>query len=456
MTEGKILIIDDNTSVLSAMEILFQFKYTTVETISNPNVITSLTNLPDFDIILLDMNFSAGINTGNEGLFWLKELKKRAPDVFVIMMTAYGSIDLAVEALKNGASDFILKPWNNSKLLAIVKSTLLLSRSQKEIEQLKKSTSKLKSVINQDLKNDIIGTSKAITSIIHLVNKVAKTDINVLITGENGTGKELFAKELHRLSDQKEEVFIAVDMGSISETLFESELFGHVKGAFTDAKEKRIGKIEAAHKGTLFLDEIGNLSLQSQAKLLSALQNRIIYRVGSNNPILIDIRLICATNCNLSEMVANNLFREDLLYRINTIHIEVPPLREHAKDVLVLAEYYLAKIATKYGKTNLKMSQSAKNRLTKYHWPGNIRELKHTIERAIVLCETDKIQPTDFLLSYADSPMNHNLTRTLDEMEQVMINNALQKNEGNYSAASNQLGITRQTLYNKIKKMNNS
>ncbi len=455
MNEGNILIIDDNTSVLSAMEILFQFKYTTVETISNPNVITSFPNLLDFDIILLDMNFSAGVNTGNEGLFWLKELKKRAPNASVIMMTAYGSIDLAVEALKNGASDFILKPWNNDKLLAIVKSALLLSKSQKEVQQLKKNTSRLKSIINQDLKNDIIGTSKAITSVIHLVHKVAKTNINVLITGENGTGKELFAKELHRLSNRKDEIFIAIDMGSISESLFESELFGHVKGAFTDAKEHRIGKIEAAHKGTLFLDEIGNISLQSQAKLLSALQNRVIYRVGSNNPIPIDIRLICATNCNLSEMITKTLFREDLLYRINTINVEVPPLRKRANDVLVLAEYYLTKIAAKYGKTNLKMNQSAKNSLTEYHWPGNIRELKHTIERAVVLCETDEIMPTDFLLSYTYEPIDESLSHTLDEMEQVMINNALKKNNGNYSATANQLGITRQTLYNKIKKKNN-
>ncbi|MGB0521821.1 MAG: sigma-54-dependent transcriptional regulator [Flammeovirgaceae bacterium] len=456
MTEGKLLIIDDNKSVLSAMEILLQFEYTEVETISNPNLITSLPHLSDFDIILLDMNFSAGINTGNEGLFWLREIKKKAPHVSVIMMTAYGSIDLAVEALKNGASDFILKPWNNDKLLATIKSALLLSKSQKEIQQLKRNTSKLKSVINQDLKNDIIGTSKAITSVVHLVNKVAKTAINVLITGENGTGKELFAKELHRLSDRKDEVFISVDMGSISETLFESELFGHVKGAFTDAKEKRIGKMEAAHKGTLFLDEIGNLSLQSQAKLLSALQNRVIYRVGANEPIAIDIRLICATNCNLPQMVADNQFREDLLYRINTIHVEVPPLRERGKDVLVLADYYLKKIVAKYGKTHLSISQSAKNKLLDYHWPGNIRELKHAIERAVILCESEKIMPTDFLLSHPQSNVTPPSSQTLDEMERIMITNALQKNDGNYSATANQLGITRQTLYNKIKKMKNS
>ena len=437
------------------MEILLQFQYSTVETISNPNLLTSL-NLSDFDVILLDMNFSAGINSGNEGLFWLREIKKRASNVTVIMMTAYGTIDLAVESLKNGASDFILKPWNNNKLLATIKASFLLSKSKKEIQYLKKNTTKLKNVINQELKNDIVGTSKAITSVIQLVDKVAKTDINVLITGENGTGKELFAKEIHRLSDRKNEIFISVDMGSLSETLFESELFGHAKGAFTDAKEKRIGKMEAAHKGTLFLDEIGNISLQAQAKLLSALQNRVIYRVGSNNPIAIDIRLVCATNCNLFQMIKDNLFREDLLYRINTIHIEVPPLRERDSDILILADYYLKKIIAKYRKPYLDISKSAKNKLLTYHWPGNIRELKHTIERAIILCESDKIMPDELLLSNASSTDASFSTQTLDEMERIMINKALQKNEGNYSATANQLGITRQTLYNKIKKLNNS
>ena len=325
MQYGKILVIDDNKSVLSALEILLQFEFKQIKTISNPNQISSFPNLSDYDIVLLDMNFSAGVNTGNEGLFWLKEIKKKAPSISVIMMTAYGAVDLAVRALKLGASDFILKPWNNEKLLATIKSSLLLRKSQKEVQELKQKENNLKQVINQDSTN-IIGDSKALTAILNLVDKVAKTDVNVLITGENGTGKELIARELHRLSSRKNEVFIGVDMGSISETLFESELFGHTKGAFTDAKEDRAGKFEAANGGTLFLDEIGNLSLQTQAKLLSVIQNRTIVRVGSNKPIQVDIRLICATNCDLAQMVTDGVFREDLLYRINTIHLEVPAL----------------------------------------------------------------------------------------------------------------------------------
>ncbi len=453
MSDGKILIVDDNKSVLSALEILLQFEYKHVTTLFNPNQISSLKNLIDFDIVLLDMNFSAGVNTGNEGLFWLKEIKKRAPNTSVIMMTAYGAIDLAVEALKEGASDFILKPWNNDKLLATVKSAYLLRKSQKEIHQLKKNENNLKQVINQD-HNYIIGNSKALTSALNLTRKVAKTDINVLITGENGTGKELIARELHRISTRKEEVFISVDMGSISETLFESELFGHTKGAFTDAKEDRAGKFEAANGGTLFLDEIGNLSLQTQAKLLSAIQNRIIVRVGSNKPIKVDIRLICATNCNLNQMVIDGIFREDLLYRINTIHIEVPPLRDREKDVLLLADFYLKKFSSKYGKPQVRINTTAQEKLMSYRWPGNVRELQHTMERAVILCEGNILKSNDFLLTNKISTSIESGPNTLDEMEHLMINNALNKNDGNYSAAANQLGISRQTLYNKIKKMN--
>ena len=365
MTDGSILIIDDNKSVVSALEILLQFEYRQVQAISNPNQISSLAKLAEVHIVLLDMNFSAGVNTGNEGLFWLKEIKKKAPDTSVIMMTAYGDIELAVRALKEGATDFILKPWNNEKLLATVKSAYQLQKSQQEIHELREKESGLKQVINRDT-NFIIGNSKALNAVLKLIHKVAKTDVNVLITGENGTGKELIARELHRLSSRKEEVFVAVDMGSIAASLFESELFGHAKGSFTDAKEDRIGKFQAANGGTLFLDEIGNISLPLQAKLLSVIQNKSIVRVGTNKEISVAIRLVCATNCNLDQMVADGLFREDLLYRINTIRIEIPPLRERAGDVLLLAEFYLNKFMNKYGKPGLRINQTARDKLLAY------------------------------------------------------------------------------------------
>ncbi|OWW26408.1 sigma-54-dependent Fis family transcriptional regulator [Zobellia sp. OII3] len=453
MVDARILIVDDNKSLLSALEILLQFEYKHIEAISNPNQIPSFPNLSGIDIVLLDMNFSAGVNTGNEGLYWLRELQKRAPQTSVVMMTAYGAVDLAVKALKEGASDFILKPWNNDKLLATVKAAYELRKSKKEVTQLKKKESQLKQVINQN-KNYIIGNSKALNTVLKLASKVAKTDANVLVTGENGTGKELIARELHKLSNRSNEVFISVDMGSISENLFESELFGHTKGSFTDAKEDRVGKFEAAHGGTLFLDEIGNLSLQAQAKLLSAIQNRTIIRVGSNKPIPVDIRLICATNEDLDRMVADGLFREDLLYRINTIRIEVPSLRDRDTDILVLADFYLNKFAAKYGKPRLRINQAAQEKLMAYRWPGNIRELLHTIERAVILSEANVLKPEDFLLSNKPSPMvDTNVPATLEQMEILMINKALEQNEGNYSAAAEQLGISRQTLYNKLKKI---
>ena len=451
MTNAKILVIDDNKSVLSALEILLQFEYKSVQTISNPNQISSFPNFTTIDIILLDMNFSAGVNTGNEGLYWLREIKKKAPHISVIMMTAYGAIELAVEALKEGASDFILKPWNNERLLTTVKSAFQLRKTQKEVQQLKQKESNLKQVINQN-KNYIIGNSKALNSVLSLVQKVVKTDVNVLVTGENGTGKELIARELHKSSARNNEVFISVDMGSISENLFESELFGHVKGSFTDAKEDRAGKFEAANGGTLFLDEIGNLSLQTQAKLLSAIQNRVIVRVGSNKTIPVDIRLVCATNCNLDQMVADGLFREDLLYRINTIHVQVPPLREREGDVLVLADFYLKKFTSKYAKPGLKINQAAQEKIMAYPWPGNVRELLHTMERAVILSEGNVLKPTDFHLEAKSSLTVENTPNTLEEMELLMITNALNQNEGNYSAAAEQLGISRQTLYNKLKK----
>ncbi|NER13037.1 response regulator [Leptobacterium flavescens] len=453
MVDGSILIIDDNKSILSALEILLQFEYKTVKTINNPNQISSYPDLGDIDIVLLDMNFSAGVNTGNEGLFWLKEIKKKAPETSVIMMTAYGAVELAVKALKEGAADFVLKPWKNEKLLTTIRSAYLLRKSKKEIKNLKQKEQHLKQVLNQD-KNYIVGTSKAINSVLKLTHKVAKTDVSVLITGENGTGKELIARELHRSSARKNEVFIGVDMGSISESLFESELFGHVKGAFTDAKEDRIGKFEAANSGTLFLDEIGNLSMPMQAKLLSAIQNKVIVRVGSNKEVPVDIRLVCATNNDLFQMVKDGLFREDLLYRLNTIHIKIPPLRERDQDILVLADFFLKKFASKYGKPQMDMMQTAKEKLMSYPWPGNIRELQHALERAVILAEGNSLKPDDLLLQASPSMKGEQLSVTLEEMEHLMITNALNEHNGNFSAAAEQLGISRQTLYNKLKKMN--
>ena len=451
MLDGSILIIDDNKSIVSALEILLQFEYKTVSAITNPNRISSFPKFNEIDIVLLDMNFSAGINTGNEGLFWLKEIKKKAPNTSVIMMTAFGGIELAVKALKEGAADFILKPWNNDKLLVTIKSAYSLRKSKTEITQLKQKENSLKQVINQT-DNIIIGKSKSLLNVLQITKKVAATDVNVLITGENGTGKELIARELHNSSNRKGEVFINVDMGSISETLFESELFGHIKGSFTDAKEDRIGKFEAANGGTLFLDEIGNLSLQMQAKLLSVIQNKEIVRVGSNKTLPIDIRLVCATNCSLNQMVTDGLFREDLLYRINTIHVEVPSLRDREEDVLVLAEFFLSKFATKYGKNGLRINNGIQEKLMAYNWPGNIRELQHTIERAVILSEENILTPNDFLLNARNPPNANQSVSTLEDMEEMMIKNALDKHNGNYTAAAKQLGITRQTLYNKIKK----
>ena len=397
------------------------------------------------------MNFNAGINTGNEGIYWLSRIKESNPEISVVMITAYGDVELTVKALKTGATDFVLKPWDNAKLLATLKSALQLNLSKKEVSQLKEKEKGLKSEINREQKF-IVGSSPQLMNVLNLVRKVAKTDANVLITGENGTGKELIAHEIHRLSNRSQEVMVSVDMGAITETLFESELFGHVKGAFTDARENRPGKFEVADKGSLFLDEIGNLSFHLQAKLLAAIQNRQISRIGSNQTVPVDIRLICATNKKLESMVHEGLFREDLLYRINTIQIEVPPLRDRGNDVLVLTDFFLKKYSSKYNKPHLKINQQAQDKLLKYSWPGNIRELQHTIEKAVILSEGNVLKPEDFFMRPILSGRTGEAELTLEEMEKRMINLAIEKNNGNLSAAAEQLGITRQTLYNKIKK----
>jgi DNA-binding NtrC family response regulator len=451
MAKGNILIVDDNKSILSALEILLAPEFQMVTTISDPNQIPTELRKKEYNLVILDMNFNAGINTGNEGIYWLSRIKETNPEISVVMITAYGDVELTVKALKTGATDFVLKPWDNAKMMATLKSALQLNLSKKEVSQLKEKEKGLKSEINREQKY-IVGSSPQLMNVLNLVRKVAKTDANVLITGENGTGKELIAQEIHRLSKRAEEVLVSVDMGAITETLFESELFGHVKGAFTDARENRPGKFEVADKGSLFLDEIGNLSFHLQAKLLAAIQNRQISRIGSNQTVPVDIRLICATNKNLESMVHEGLFREDLLYRINTIQVEVPPLRERGNDVLVLADFFLKKYSSKYNKPNLKINQQAQDKLLKYTWPGNIRELQHTIEKAVILSENNVLKPEDFFMRPILSGKNVSTELTLEEMEKRMINLAIEKNGGNLSAAADQLGITRQTLYNKIKK----
>jgi DNA-binding NtrC family response regulator len=367
------------------------------------------------------------------------------------MITAYGDIDIAVKALKAGASDFILKPWDNEKLIATLRLALQLSLSKKEVKVLKEREDELKRVINSEQRS-IIGSSPQLINVMNLVRKVAKTDANILITGENGTGKELIAQEIHRLSPRSSEVLVTVDVGSLAETLFESELFGHMKGSFTDARENRQGKFETANKGTLFLDEIGNLSFHLQAKLLSAIENHRIIRIGSNQQIPTDIRLICATNRNIENLVREGLFREDLLYRINTIQIELPPLRQRGNDIIILAEFFLKKYSYKYNKPDIKLNRQATDKLLSYLWPGNIRELQHTVEKAVILSDSSVLKPEDLYLKKESSVTGTNSFTTLDEMEQKMIRHALENNGGNFTSAAEQLGVTRQTLYNRLKK----
>jgi DNA-binding NtrC family response regulator len=449
--KGNILIVDDNKSILSALEILLMPEFNEVTLLSNPNLITSQLKKGDYNLVILDMNFSAGVNSGNEGIYWLERIKDTNPEISVVMITAYGDISTAVKALKSGASDFILKPWDNEKLLATLKLAIQLNISKKEVSLLKERETVLKNEINRD-QRFIIGSSPQLMSVLNLVRKVAKTDANVLITGENGTGKELIAQEIHRLSSRAKEVLVSVDMGALSESLFESELFGHMKGSFTDAHENRQGKFEFADKGTLFLDEIGNLSFHLQAKLLAVIENRKFSRIGSNQLIPTNIRLICATNRNLENMVHEGLFREDLLYRINTILIELPPLRDRGNDIFVLAEFFLKKYTYKYNKPNLKINQQAHEKLLKYSWPGNIRELQHTIEKSVILSESNILKPDDLYLRQSGTINSNNSFTTLEEMEKQMIQQALEKNNGNFTAAADQLGITRQTLYNRFKK----
>jgi len=450
MSKWKILIVDDNKNVLSALNLLLQNEFEKVATISNPNQLPFELQKGNFDVILLDMNFSAGINTGNEGMYWLNEIKKTDQTIEVVMFTAYGDIELAVKATKNGAADFILKPWDNDKMIATLNAAYKLRVSNKEVKDLKSKEQLLINEINKEQKI-LLGSSVPMLKILQLISKVAKTDANILITGENGTGKEVIAREIHKQSLRSENLMVSVDMGAIPDTLFESELFGHKKGAFTDAIEDRIGKFQLADKGTLFLDEIGNIPLHLQSKLLVALQTRKVMAVGSNIESTVDIRIICATNQNPEQMVEQGIFREDLLYRINTIHIEVPPLRERKEDIELLATFFLKKYCAKYHKPGLRMNSQVVSKLLKYNWPGNVRELEHTIEKSVILATSDSLSPDDFTFKTGRKNISSS-PQTIEDMEKQMILKAMELNTGNMSAAANQLGVTRQTLYNKIKK----
>ena len=445
--QGTILVVDDNKGILTAVQMLLGTCFEKVITISTPNKIKATLHDENIDVVLLDMNFSAGINTGNEGLFWLSEIKKEDASIQVVLFTAYADIDLAVRGIKEGAADFVVKPWDNAKLLETLKTAYNIRTANHKGFSI--VTDKL--VVSKE-SGMFWGESNAMQQLRSLIEKVARTDANILVTGENGTGKEMLAREIHLLSNRKKETLVPVDMGAITETLFESELFGHVKGAFTDARADRPGKFEVANKGTLFLDEIGNLSYHLQAKLLTALQRRSIVRVGSNTPIPVNIRLICATNRDLQEMVQKGDFREDLLYRINTIHVEIQPLRERPEDIVPLTEIFLSKYTKIYGKTAMCLSLDAKEKLKAQPWFGNIRELEHTIEKAVIIAERSVLDGNDFDFPRAKKKPVTKEATTLEEMEYNMIKNAMDKYSGNLSLVASQLGISRQTLYNKIKR----
>lgn len=447
--EGTLLIVDDNRAILSALNLLMNRYFDRVITIATPNSIPSTLRSEQVDVVLLDMNFSATINTGNEGLYWLEQIRQQSPDTQVVVFTAFADIDLAVDAIKRGATDFVVKPWDNDRLVAALQNAYTLHRSRREVKQLKE--------IRQELIGQSTmywGTSEAMERLLETVNKVAATDANILITGENGTGKEMLAREIHNRSLRSGQLMVTVDMGAVSETLFESELFGHVKGAFTDARTDRAGKFEVANNGTLFLDEIGNLPLHLQSKLLTALQSKTIVRVGSNRPTPIDIRLICATNRNPEQMVAEGTFREDLLYRINTIHLNLPPLRERREDIVPLATGFLKHYSTKYNKPIDSFDERATEAMQHYRWNGNIRELQHTVEKAVILSDSPTITAESLMFKPAQPTVQPTATTpsTLEDMEREMIKSAIALNRGNMKAVAEQLGITRQTLYNKIKR----
>jgi len=447
LKNASILVVDDDLDVLTAVRLLLKTEVKEVVTEKNPENLRWHLNKDHFDLILLDMNFTSSIHTGNEGLFWLNEIKKLKTDSAVIMITAYGDIDLAVRSLKEGAADFVVKPWHNEKLITTIKDSL----KRKE----NKATFTTDPSDGSILGKELIGESDVMQQIFYKVEKIAPTDANILILGENGTGKDLVAKAIHQHSLRTDKPFVKVDVGALTESLFESELFGHKRGAFTDAREDRMGRFEAANGGTLFLDEIGNISLQQQAKLLNVLQNRQVFRLGSNESIAIDIRLICATNVSLTELANENRFRKDLIYRINTVEIVMPPLRKRGNDIILLAKHFCRTYCNKYIKPELQFDQKAIEKLLNYHYPGNVRELQYTIERAVIMADEDVLQSKDLIFSPIESVKSSDdepEEMKLSTIEKNTILKVIEKNNGNITKAAKELGLTRTALYRRLSK----
>ncbi len=443
-----LLIVDDDPEVLLAAELVLKKHFPSVTTTPDPRRIPELLGQRGFDVILLDMNFSAGKTSGEEGLSWLRRAQSIAPETQVILMTAYGGIEAAVNAMREGAADFVVKPWDNAKLIATVSSVSKLARADREVANLRRRQRSLNEYATRGL-DAIVGNSPGLRQVLASIDKVAATDANVLVLGENGTGKELVARAIHRQSLRNDQAFVSVDLGAIAETLFESELFGHRKGAFTDAREDRAGRFEVATGGTLFLDEIGNLSLQMQAKLLGALETMTITRVGSDKPIKVDARVICATNMTPEGLRDAARFRQDLLYRINTIEIRVPPLRERAEDIPLIATHYAALYARKYNKPELRLDAQCMERLKSYPWPGNVRELRHAIERLVIMSENGVAQVDGLVLPVSAAPAD-SATLNLEELEKQTILRAIAQHHGNLSKAAESLGLGRTTLYRKM------
>ena len=452
-TNAKILVIDDDRDILLAAKLFLRQHFTIVHTENQPNKIPDLMRNENYDIFLLDMNFSKDATSGQEGFFWLNKILETDPAAVVIFITGYGDIELAVQGIKEGATNFILKPWDNHKLLAEITANIQIRESKKELALLKDKQKLLISDADSSF-GDIIGDSQAIRQVLSTVKKVAVTDANILLLGENGTGKEMIARAIHRSSKRNQDVFVTVDLGAITETLFESELFGYKKGAFTDAKEDRAGRFEAANNGSIFLDEIGNLSYSLQSKLLSVLQSRKVIRLGSHKETNINVRIICATNMPLYQMVEEGNFRQDLLYRVNTVEIQIPPLRERTEDIPNLVEHFLDMYCKKYKIGKKKLSVAAAKRLKKHSWPGNIRELQHSVERAVIMSESNTLQAHDFFLSkpiHKNALLNSN-NLNLEDTEKILIRKVIDKHGGNITKAAKELGLTRASLYRRIEK----